>query len=105
MAYISDSHKHNFQLSSIGILVVMRPSWFYRSERVFSGHVGPHFLEFALQRKRYKSEQNCIIRDKQMFFVKSWSFFGNLIEIWFFCKIFYFVPIELLFKWRKNGPV
>ena len=81
MVYVSDSPKYNFQLSSIRILAVVRPSWFYRSERAFSGHFRPHFLEFALQRKRYKSEQNFIIRDKQMFVVVLRSFFGNLIEI------------------------
>ena len=81
MVYISDSHKYNFQLSPIRILAVVRPSWFCRSERVFSGHFRPHFLEFALQRKRYKSEKNRVIRDKQMFVVRLRSFFGNLMGI------------------------
>ena len=81
MVYISDSHKYNFQLSSIRILAVVRPSWFCRFERAFSGHFRPHILEFALQRKRYKSEQNRITQDKQMFVVRLRSFFGNLIEI------------------------
>ena len=43
MAYISDSHKYNFQLSSIRILAVVRPSWFYRSERAFSAILGHTF--------------------------------------------------------------
>ena len=84
MVSISDSHKYNFQLSSIRIVDVVWPSWFCRSERAFSGHVRAHFLEFALQSKRYKSEQNSIIREKQMFVVRLRTFFGNLIEIWFF---------------------
>ena len=75
MVYISDSHKYKFQLSSIRILAVVRPSWFCRSERAFSGHFRLHLLEFALQRKRYKSEQNRILQDKKIFVVKLRSFF------------------------------
>ena len=69
MVYTSDSHKYNFQLSSIRILAAVRPSWFCRSGRAFSGHFRAHFQQFALQRKRYKSEQKLIIRDNQMFVV------------------------------------
>ena len=94
--YISDSHKYNFQLSSIHILVLVRPSWFCCSERAFSDQLRPHLLEFALQSKRYKSEQNGIIWDKQIFVVR----IGNLIVIWFFYKI-HFSPIELLFKCQE----
>ena len=76
MVYIlSDSHKCNFQLSSIRILAVVR------SERAFSGYFRPHFLQFALQRERCRSKQNSIILEKQMFVVRLRSFFGNLIEI------------------------
>ena len=102
MVWISDSHKYNFQFSSIRILAVVRPSWFCRSERDFSGYFGPHFLEFILQRKRYKYEQNRIIRDKPMFVVMLKSFSGNLIDIWPFYEIFNFLPIELLFKLKKK---
>ena len=106
MVYISDSHKYNFQLRSIRILAVVRPSWFCRlNERAFSGHFRPHILKFALQRKRYKSEPNCITRDKQMFVVRLRSFLWNLIEISLFYKIFNFLRIELLFKCQKNGRV
>ena len=102
MVYINYSHKYNFQLSSIRILAVVRPSWFCRSERAFSGYSRAHFEQFALQRKRYKSKQKLIIRDKQMFVVRSISFFGNLIEIcFFFYNFFNFFPIELLFKCQK----
>ena len=104
MVYISDSHKYNLQLSSIRILAVVRPSWLCRFERAFSGHFRLHFLGFALQWKRYKSEENRIIRDKQMFVVRLRSFFGNLIEIWFFYKIFNSLPSELLFKCQKKWP-
>ena len=84
---MTDSHKKtNFQLSSIRILTVARPSWFCRSE--------------------------LIIRDKQMFCVRLRIFLGefdqNLIIIiiiiiyFFFFTIFLnFFPIEPLFSAKK----